>query len=503
MRIGIGGIGIECCTFSPLPTPLDSFRVVRGEELLSSYPMLEQFEAAAFVPTLRARSIPGGPVERKAYEALKREFLERLGEAGALDGLFLHLHGAMYVEGMEDAEGDWIAAARSIVGNDCLVSAAFDLHGNVSPHVVDGLDMLSTYRTAPHIDAAETQERALRMLVSSIEQGIRPEMAWVPVPVLLPGEKTSTEWEPGKSLYAELPEVDSLPGVMDASIFVGYAWADEPRANASVVVTGTDCEVIWGEARRLAERYWDLREEFRFGSPAGSIDECIGWALEASESCVFISDSGDNPTAGGCGDVPVFLERLIAHRVEDAVVASIADEAAVAACFEAGEGAKVDLELGGKLDPVHATPLSVTGRVVKLDDTAGEAVDRSESGSGGAGDKRTRVDLRGPRVAYRDPQRQAVLSVDGILVIVTERRTPFHFISDFQRLGIEPADHAIVVVKIGYLVPDLRAAAPRSFLALSPGAVDQAIPRLPFRRVSRPIYPLDPEMTWDSATSGD
>ncbi|MBZ0303018.1 MAG: M81 family metallopeptidase, partial [Anaerolineae bacterium] len=409
----------------------------------------------------------GGSVEPDAYQQIKGEFLNRLRAARPVDGLFLHLHGAMNVHGMDDAEGDWIAAAREVVGPDCLISASFDLHGNISSCIIDQLDMLTTYRTAPHVDTLETQERALRMLIRALDTGTRPEMVFIPVPVALPGEKTSTEWEPGLSLYAGLPEVDVVPGVWDASMFVGYAWADEPRAHATIVITGTDRAVIEQEAVKLAQKFWDQRHEFRFGSRAGSIDECITWALEAPESSVFISDSGDNPTAGGCNDLPLFLGRLVARNVPDAVVASIADAAAVDACYAAGVGAEVALSLGGKLDTVHAQPLLVRGFVQFLD------------------------------MLPDAKQRQALLKIGGVQVILTERRTPFHYIRDFQRLGIEPLEHKIVVVKIGYLEPDLKAAAPLALMALSPGAVDQDIARLPFQRIQRPIYPLDPEMTWE------
>ncbi|HIC90006.1 MAG TPA: M81 family peptidase, partial [Anaerolineae bacterium] len=371
---------------------------------------------------------------------------------------------AMHVQGMDDAEGDWVSAARQVVGPDCLISASLDLHGNVSQRLAEQMDILTACRTAPHVDAPQTREKAVALLLHCLHEDLHPQLAWVPVPVILPGERTSTEIEPAASLYTSLPEVDQVPGVLDASILVGYVWADEPRSSASVVVVGPDRAAIEREAKRLAQRYWDVREQFTFSVQAGSVDECIHWALDAPEPCVFISDSGDNPTAGGVGDVPLFLERLLALGVPDAVVASIVDPEAVAVCRAAGVGAQVHLSLGGKLDPVHSQPLPVTGRVIHL---------ASATPIGGD---------------------QAVVQVDGVLVIVTERRKPFHYIADFQRLGINPLDHKIVVVKIGYLVPDLRRAAPRALLALSPGAVDQAIERLPFRRIRRPIYPLDLEM---------
>jgi len=464
MRIAIGGISTESCTFSPLPTRAEDFRVLRGADCLARYPFLSAL-SAEFVPLLFARAMPGGPVEAAAYGVLKAEFCQRLKDALPVDGVYLELHGAMNVEGLDDAEGDWIAALREAAGRDGLVAASFDLHGNLSERELENLDLLTAFRTAPHVDAEATRQKACALLVRCLQERLRPVRAWASLPVALPGEVTSTEWEPGASLYAALNESDAVPGILDASILVGYAWADEPRVGASVVVTATGREQAEAEARRLARKFWDARAQFRFGVKAGSIDECIRWALSAAEPCVFISDSGDNPTAGGVGDVPVFLGRLLALNVENALVAGLADAPAVAASYAAGPGAVLDLALGGKLDRVTSAPLPVRARVLAL----------------------------GP-----SDDRQAVLQVQGVKVIVTPRRRPFHFMAAIRRLGVEPLAHKIVVFKIGYLEPDLKRNAPLALLALSPGAADQAIERLPFKRVRRPLYPLDKDMRLDA-----
>ena len=179
-------------------------------------------------------------MKRATYDAFKAEFIHSLKELLPLDGLYLPMHGAMYVEGMQDAEGDWISAAREVVGAECLISASYDLHGNLSRRIIDNIDMLSAYRTAPHIDVQETMQRACAMLLDCATRRIRPTLVWAPVPVLLPGERTSTEDQPAKDLYAQLPLRNATLGVLDASLLVGYVWADEPRATASVVLTGTD-----------------------------------------------------------------------------------------------------------------------------------------------------------------------------------------------------------------------------------------------------------------------
>lgn len=473
-RIGIGGIAIESSTFSPLPSTLDDFTILRGEELGVRYPFLAggNFRGRgdiAWWPCLHARALPGGPVTPGAYATMKRELLARLRAVRPLDGFYLDIHGAMAVQGLDDAEADLAAAIREVVGPVCLVSAGMDLHGNVSAQLVEQVDLFTAHRLAPHEDAPLTRERACANLLRCLDEGIRPVRAWARIPVILPGERTSTLVEPGRSLYASLRALDAAPGLIDASLWVGYVWADQPRSGASVVVTGTDAERARREAAMLARRYWDARHDFAFPTPAGDADWCIAQAAARAERPVVISDAGDNPTAGGVGDVPYFVGRLLAHLwfasgERTAIYASIVDAAAVAACRAAGVEGEVAVALGGKLDPVHAQPLAVRGRVAALlpDDPVGGDI--------------------------------AVLRSGGVNIIVTTRRKPYHHLRDFTALSLDPAAHHVVAVKIGYLEPELRHVAKHALLALTPGAVNQDIPSLTYHRVPRPVFPLDPAM---------
>jgi microcystin degradation protein MlrC len=470
-RIGIGGIAIESSTFSPLRSGIDDFVILRGPAMIARYPFMPDWHFRdrtdiTWLPALQAKAIPGGPVGREAYEEMKRELLDRIGHALPLDGFYLDIHGAMSVAGMTDAEADLTEAIRRLVGDTCVISAGMDLHGNVSARLVELVDVVTAYRLAPHEDVMETREKACANLLYCLDHGIRPARAWVRVPVILPGERTSTLMEPAKSLYAGLADTDRAPGIIDAALFVGYVWADEPRSSASVVVTGTEPDVVRREAEKIARRYWDHRHAFEFIAPAGSADWCIEQALARDGDAIFISDSGDNPTAGGAGDVPYFLERLLAHLPEErsermAIYASIPDAEAVRRCVEAGRGNRVSVELGGTLDPIHGRPLPVRGVVENIvsDDPVGGDI--------------------------------AVLRAGGVRAIVTSRRKPFHLIHDFTALGLDPSRHKIVAVKIGYLEPELRNAARHALLALTPGAVDQDIPGLTYSNVVRPIYPLD------------
>lgn len=470
MRIAIGGLAIECCTFSPLPTRLEDVRLLRGENLRALYPFLSSLPAATFVPLVRGRATPGGALELEAYQQIKQEFLDGLGEQGPWDGVYLDMHGALFVTGMEDAEGDWIAAVRQVVGDACLLAASYDLHGNVSARVVEHLDLLTAYRTAPHIDEMETRERACRLLVDCLTRHVRPHLAFTPVPLLLPGEKAMTTAEPAGSLYARIPDVIDSYALLDASVLVGYCWADEPRVSASVVTVGEDADRVQQAAADLAHDYWARRERFGFGMPVDSVDGCIEQAKALAERPVFISDAGDNITGGGVGDVPAVLGRLIAHGVENCVYAALLDPAAVQTCFEVGVGTKVRLSLGGKLDTTHGTPLDVTATVLGLE--------TPEPGN-----------------------RTAIIQAGGVRAILTERRIAFTSVEQFEQLGIDPSACDVVVVKLGYLFPELAPVARHALLALSPGAIDPDVEALPYRRVHRPNYPLDRDMRWPEPAS--
>ena len=467
MRIAVGGIHTECSTYNPVLAEEKDFRIVRGEALTAApyFAFLKDYDAE-FLPTIHARAIAGGPVARHTYEAFKAEFLERLKPLLPLDGLYLAMHGAMYVEGMEDAEGDWIAAARALVGDDCLLSASYDLHGNVTQRIIDALDMYSTYRTAPHIDVEETMRRAVKMLTESLKTGVKPILLWAPIPVVLPGERTSTVDEPARSLYDLLPGIDAIDGVWDASLMVGYVWADEPRSTAAAIMTGTDRSVLEREAKRLAQAYWDVRRDFVFGCETGSIEECVAQAITSPTAPVVLAESGDNPTGGGVGDRADVLAELIAKDATGVVFAGIADKAATEACYAAGVGAKLDLTVGASLDTKGSKPVTakfIVKFLLSTDDAA---------------------------------ERQAVVSIGGIDLVLSAKRRPYHNIADFTRLGLDPHQAKIIVVKSGYLSPELAPIANPNLMALSPGVVDQFVERLPRLRKQKPTYPFDKDFTF-------
>ncbi|MGI5489659.1 M81 family metallopeptidase [Microtetraspora malaysiensis] len=480
LRIAIGGIHIESSTFSPHLSTADDFDVTRGEALLARYDWLSPARPSwagdiEWVPLVHARALPGGVVDSAAYDAWSTEILDKLAEAGRLDGVLLDIHGAMSVVGREDAEGDLVTAIRSLIGPEPYISAAMDLHGNVSHVLFEGCDLLTCYRTAPHVDVWETRERAARNLVDALRRGQRPHKALVHVPILLPGEMTSTRIEPAQGLYARIPEIEARDGVIDAAVWIGFAWADQPRCRGAVIVTGTDAAAAEKAAGQLGEHFWSVRDEFAFVAPTGSMDECLDVAVAAvvdpSRRPFFISDSGDNPGAGGADDVTFALERMLARpQIRDgslrAVYASLVDPEAVAQVADQPLGSPVRVRAGGRIDQRDPGPLQLDGVL--------EAV--AEDPAGG---------------------RCASVRVGGLSVFVTSRRMQYRELASYARLGITVGDMDLVVVKIGYLEPELFDAAGDWLLALTPGGVDQDLGRLPYRHLVRPVFPLDRDFAAD------
>lgn len=475
-RVAIAGLAIESSTFSPALTHEDAFHARLEEDVFTFYPFLSKDSVnrsrANWIPTLRGHALPGGIVTRETYESLVGKTLDMLAEKGPYDGLFFDIHGAMSVVGLDDPEGDFISRVREVVGTETLISTSMDLHGNVSERLAQHSDLITCYRLAPHEDAIESKKRAVTNLLDRLESGKgKPAYkAWIPVPVLLPGEKTSTRIEPGKSLYAQVDPLTKQAGVIDAAIWVGYAWADEPRNHAVVMVTGDDKTAVAAAAEQLANSFWDARDEFVFVAPTATLDASLEQALASTKHPFMISDMGDNPTAGGAGDVTWTLTELLARpefKTADGpslIYASIPGPELVAKAVAAGVGGTVDELAGAAIDDRFAPPVRLKGTITSIEH----------------GDKHAETEV--------------VVQVGSISVIVTKKRKPYHHESDFTNLGLKPREADIVVVKIGYLVPELYDMRGDWIMALTPGGVDQDLERLPYKRIKRPMFPLDADM---------
>jgi len=384
-----------------------------------------------------------------------------------IDGILLDIHGAMSLEGCDDAEGYFVDVIRKLVGEDVMISLPMDLHGNISDQLFNTSNLITCYRTAPHIDVSETKQRAFKNMINYLKGDYNEiYMSKIDVPILLSGEKTSTEVEPGKSLYGRLIEVENHMSIIDVSIFMGFPWADQPRCHSSVIVSGTDLTIVEKETEKIATYYWSIRHKFEFVGPTGNLDDSIRIALRSKEKPFFISDTGDNPGAGGSGDLNIILRRFLEINQNSIdkkriLFASIFDKDVIEQIYEVNNTNSLNIELGGKTDTIYGLPVAMK---VNIDY------------------------LFSDRVAGRG----AVVSSGNISIIITENRYQYGTEKAFVNSGIDNFDDFdIIVVKMGYLEPDLKKAAKGWVMALTRGAVCQDMSNIYYQKLTRPIYPID------------
>lgn len=478
MRIAVAGIHIESCTFAMQVAGTSQFQVLTGEDLVADYPFRgwlgDEADDIEFAGTLVATTGATGPIDPGVYDAFEDEMARRLAEIGPVDGVYLDMHGAMSVLGRERAEESWLRRVRSVVGTDVVVSGSFDTHGNFSRELAELIDLAAFHRHAPHIDHEQTRERAVRNLVEVLRKGERPVKAWVRIPALLPGERTSSAVEPGATVFgAQLPVMEKY-GLIDAAMCVGFFWADEPRNAAAVFTTAWDADAAIAGAQELARGFWEHVTEFQIVADRhGSWDEALDYALTRPPKPLFISDSGDNVTAGATGDITFALRRTL-ERDDVAglriLFAGLWDPAAVDAAVAAGEGATLDRVIGAGADDRFGAPVSGAWQVVSL------LTDPVASGVSGALLRRGNLDVSVQR------RRAAFVRPD-------DPGFPPGVLRGIAPTPIEPYD--AVVVKNGYLFPGQVEDAGSAFMAITPGGTDLDFQRLRFAVIERPLYPWD------------
>jgi microcystin degradation protein MlrC len=479
-RIAITGISIECLERSPVRARYEDFDIHRGEQLfdggLSFIPgMIDRLKAEAglqICPLMWAGALPNGLVEASAYARLKGEMLARLQAEGPFEGVLISGHGALEVEGLAGhGESDYISAVRQAIGPRVPLGIALDLHGNITAEIARAGTVFDALRTAPHIDHQQTGWRTADQLLTVIKKGLNPPNALLPVPILISGEQAVTAQEPAHSLYGGLKTYDAIPGLLDVLLMVGFGFNDLPWCSMSVLAThASDAAVAARVARDLAGRVWSRRSEFVLSMETAPINAGVQCALVAApaQQPVYLTDSGDNTTAGATGDLTLVLRELLEQRAPDAVVAGILAPKTVRFCQSAGVGSEIELSIGAEQISLPCEPFTVRAVVDGLGLGEGE---------------------------------WARLRIEGVTVTFHTRRVSVTTRQEFHRLGIDPQAHAIFVVKLGYLFPELAQIARRHILLLSPGVASLDFPAQKWGRVQRPIYPLDPAMTWDADTA--
>jgi microcystin degradation protein MlrC len=492
VRLFLAMLSHETNTFSNVPTDRTQFeaRDLRyGGEIVETYRgtgtclggmiAAAQRLGATLVPSVAAAASPAGRVTRDIYEHVKQRMLADLETAGRLDGVLLDLHGAMVPEGLDDGEGDIIAAVREAVGPDVPIAVTLDFHGNLGRDMIGKADLLHGYKTYPHVDMAERGEEAVERLAQVIGRRIKPTAAWRKPPILPPLGNQGTARGPMRRLYDLADEMEKDPKVISVSLFAGFPYADIPDAGLGIyVVTDDDRALAERLAGRLARVAWEHRHEFIH--TALPVKDAVAKALAADGRPIVLADMADNTGGGAAGDGTEILRELLRVGARSAVVACLWDAAAVQRCIEAGVGARVTLDVGGKVDDRHGAPVRVTGTVRTLSD--GRFVHRGPMMHGLPG-------RLGPT---------AVLDVNDIKVILISYRWQTLDPEMIRFVGIDPLVEKILVIKstIHYRAA-FEPIAKEIIEVDAPGLSSSNLTRFVFRRIRRPIFPLDPDLAYE------
>lgn len=426
---------------------------------------------------ISAAAQPSGPVTRDAYDRIAGVIVEAArAHAGSVDGVLLGLHGAMVTEFCEDGEGELLERLRAVLGKTVPIAVTLDPHANVTRRMTELAEIVVSYKTYPHVDMREIGRLAAGIMQRTLAGEIRPVTLRVDRPMLEEVNGGRTDIGPMVERIARARAYEQEPDVFAVSVNGGFGNADIAEVGPTVLVTCQgDLERHRAFADALAEDMWQRR--FETITSFLSVEEAVAEAAVyvAASGPLIIADYADNPGGGGYGDATGLLRGMIAADLEDACFGPIVDPEAAAELHRSRPGTTVSVRLGGKVDPeIGGGPLDLTGTLVSVSD--GDYV-----GDG---------PMLGGLHASWGPC--AVLRVGGIEILVTTIRAQMNDLQQFRAFGIDPAAKRVVGLKS---MQHFRAAfepiAGKVIVCDSGALCTPDLTRLPYRRVRRPIFPLD------------
>ena len=480
-RVVFGSMSHETNTFSTVKTTLEDFRPMYGQTIVDTlkgtksgiggYIDVLEREGVEYIPTISAGATPAGELRNKDYWYIVNYIKDGIKEAGKVDGVLLALHGAMVAEGVPEAEGTLLREVKQIVG-DTPVIVTLDLHGLISEMMIENCDGIFGYDTNPHIDMYERGVEAAETLVKAMRGEVHPTVAFKKLPMIPPTINQRTTEGPMVKLLEKCREKEAQSGVINVCLFPAFPYADVERAGSAVVaVTDNDPGLAQRVADEVGEMMWGLREEFL--KPLTSIKDAVSTAMKAAEGPIILADVADNPGGGAPGDGTEILRELLKQGAKNVGIACIKDPEAVQASIDAGVKGTISMKIGGKTDDFHGEPLMVTGIVRTITD--GKFIHKAMAVGVPA-----------------DVGRTAVIDVDGIEIILTERSHAPNDPEIYRRNGIEPTDKKILVLKSrGHF----RAAyEPFSKLILevdAPGLTTPNLSWFTYHNIPHPVWPFD------------
>lgn len=474
----------ETNTFSPVPTPLEAFHPLAGEAAMAEFRdtntqlggllAVAKDIGAEIVLPLAAGAHPSGHVARAAYEEMCAAIVG--GVRGGCDAAFLALHGAMVAEHLDDGEGELLRRIRAVAPR-LPIAVGLDFHAHLTQAMIDHATVLTGYRTYPHVDMAETAQRAARTLVRALEGEVEPRLAWDHRPMLTSTLEHTPSRQPMKDVMDMAIAAETAGEVLNASVFGGFPQADIPHLACSAVVV---CNRRTEGGKALIDRMlglaWQRRADFLYtGTP---LAEQIARARTLGEGPIVLVDHGDNTASGGTQDVMSVVAEVMRQGLTDVAAGPICDPAAVERLVGAGTAASITLPVGGRTDMpqlnLTGTPLTVTGRIARVTD--GEFVVTGPMATG------TRVRMG----------RTVVLDTGPVQLVVSERRSEPFDLGVFTHCGIDPRRKRYVLIKSRqHFRAGFERIARHIVLCDGDGVTSSDLRLFNYRRRRRPLYPFE------------
>lgn len=489
-RVIFAGLFHETHTFVEGTTGLKDFAVLRGDELLrcegDSSPLGGALASArsfgwTILPTADFRASPSAMVEDEVIEVFWSEF-EMRAQAffnQGVDAIYLVLHGAMVSQSLEDVEGEILHRIRQLPGAATVpIFGVFDLHANFTQRMADCSNCLVAYRENPHTDAREAAQLAVTLLEKSLQTGVVPRTFWLHPSMMWPPTGTGTAAEPMLSLEKLARQMESeSPEIFCVNVVAGFSFADMPETGVSFTICSIGSEAAAQEKlNRLSMLAWETRALGNAVEP--EIDSVMQKLLPLRPGLTVLVEPSDNIGGGAPGDGTGILRALIKYKVTNSAVC-INDPAAVAQLQTLSVGGRMTVAVGGKGSALDAGPVTLEVELVSRSDGRFELEDKKSHLASMSGN-------------FFDMGPTTVVKHAGISILLTSHKTPPFDLGQWRSQGIEPTKLSVIGVKAA--VAHRRAydaIAKQMVWVETPGPCSSALQNLPYKKVKRPVYPLD------------
>ena len=476
LNILVGSFTTESNTKVPYKTTMQNYDIRFNEDALKVMELenCEQRYNVHVIPSIYANANAAALVEFEAFDYIEKKLLSSIKEhINEIDGIYLHLHGASYVENIGSGDHHIIREIRKIVGPYLPIAVSCDPHGNLTKEYVESLQIIRSYRESPHTDASSTRLHVFEMLVDLLNNRENIVAQYEKLPLILGGEQSVSADEPVLSINRFMDKMEEDPRIRSVSWHVGYLRHDCAEAGCGVVVipqSGNDNEYCKQKCQELAKYVWNKRHEFHYTGLTGSVEDSIDMALNFSEKPFVITDSGDNTTSGATGWNTLLLKKLLASNSNKKMLfASIRDEE----CFnylDKCQNNDCHIRLGVDRDENSPT---LDLDVIKMK-KAPIYLAHGEVTIGTLGE--------GILVRIKDT---------NVYVIVANKTGRITNATHLDVFDINWLDFDILVVKQGYIFPEFKSGCKGYIMALTDGDTLQDTKHIGFKHIMRPMYPID------------